>query len=408
MNRPPKPTPRKRPRQTLAFLRDREPSDTQIGITVFGPYKDRDKWRLIVLEGTKRKSVIASSADEAERIKAKLGEAITARADRTIGESLPEYEAYLTTERGAMTAAERRRQLVRFLGEELTLTGVTPKRAAELYSAEVARITIRGKPSAAAAHRTYLAEAKRFFKWAASRGYVSANPFADVRPIGCPKVGKTQLRIDEARRFVEVAMNAAESGDKLALAALLALMLGARASEVLHRLARDVDDGASILWIPHGKTKNAKRRLMIPWALRPLVAKLAEGKAPEAYLFAKQRDESKPYSDSRLWMEVAELCSRAGVPRVCTHSLRGLHATLSVRAGVSSEHVAASLGHSSFAITAKHYADSGAIANRNTDQVTSALFGAKPSVQELVRQASALTPPERDELRTALEQLRVR
>lgn len=70
----------------------------------------------------------------------------------------------------------------------------------------------------------------------------------------------------------------------MSLAALLALMLGARANEILQHQARDVDDGAAILWIPYGKTESAKRRLTIPIALRPLVAKLVEGKPMVAEL----------------------------------------------------------------------------------------------------------------------------
>jgi integrase len=403
MDRPEKPaTPRRRARQTLAFLRDGEPSPTKLETVVSGPYRDRDKWRLIVIEGGKRKALIAATRKEAERIKAKLSQAITARADRTIGELLSEYEAYLTTERAARTAPIRRRQLERFLGSEQTIGSFTAMRAADLYTAECERLTVRGRPSAPAAHQTYLAESKRFFRWAVSKGYASSNPFADVRPVGRPKVGKTQLRIDEARRFVTVAMAAAQKGDRLALAALLALMLGARANEVLQRKTRDVDDGAAILWIPYGKTENAKRRLTLPHVVRPLVQLLTEGKPAEGYLFGTRRDPSMPYSDTRLWDRIGELCEEANVPRVCTHSLRGLHATLSVSAGMTSEHVAASLGHASFAITAKHYADASAIADRKTMEVAGTLLASKPTVAELIRLASTLSQSERDELRTAL------
>ena len=80
---------------------------------VFGPYKDRDKWRLIVLAGGKRKSVIAGSLEEADRLKLQLGQAIIESPDRSVGELLPEYEEYLTAERGSVTAETRRRQLGR-------------------------------------------------------------------------------------------------------------------------------------------------------------------------------------------------------------------------------------------------------------------------------------------------------
>lgn len=97
MNRPPKPTPRKRARQTLAFLRDGEPSKTNVETTVLGPYKDRDKRRLIVIEDDRPKSVIAESPDEAARLKAKLSERILKTAERAVGEVPPGYEACLST-----------------------------------------------------------------------------------------------------------------------------------------------------------------------------------------------------------------------------------------------------------------------------------------------------------------------
>lgn len=320
MNRPSKPTPRRRARQTLAILRDGDPADTKVETTVLGPYKDRDKWRLIVLEGGRRKSVIAATLDEAARIKAKLHAAILETAERTVADVLPEYQAYLSSERGSITAVRRCAVVERFLGLDSPLAGLTPTRAAAAYAAEVARVTYYKRPTAADTHRKCLGETKRFFKWAVARGYAPTNPFAEVRPVGQQRAGKLQLRIDEARRFVDVGLRAAQSGDKLALAALLALMLGARAGEILGRQARDVDNNATLLWIPFGKTKNAKRRLSIPAVLRPLVATLVEGKPPDRYLFATRLDESRPYSDTRLWQRVGELCEAAQVPRVCTHS----------------------------------------------------------------------------------------
>ena len=41
----------------------------------------------------------------------------------------------------------------------------------------------------------------------------------------------------------------------------MALLLGMRASEVLCRVVRDLDDAGRVLWIPLGKTDNARRRL---------------------------------------------------------------------------------------------------------------------------------------------------
>ncbi len=51
------------------------------------------------------------------------------------------------------------------------------------------------------------------------------------------------------------------------------------------------------------------------------------------------------------------------VPRVCPHSRRGLHATLASEDGTSGEAVARALGHTSFDITAKHYAQADSVEN---------------------------------------------
>ena len=68
------------------------------------------------------------------------------------------------------------------------------------------------------------------------------------------------------------------------------------------------------------------------------------------------------------------LCDQVGAPRICPHSLRGLWATLAVESGQACEAVASALGHSSFAVTAKHYAQSGTVHDADTQRTVSELF----------------------------------
>ncbi len=49
----------------------------------------------------------------------------------------------------------------------------------------------------------------------------------------------------------------------LALASVVPLYLGLRASEVLRRKVRDVDAGGALRWIDSGKTKHARRHLKV-------------------------------------------------------------------------------------------------------------------------------------------------
>ena len=214
------------------------------------------------------------------------------------------------------------------------------------------------------------------------------------------RAGTSQLRIDEARRFVALAITRAEGGDRAALAALLALLLGMRAGEVLQRVARDLDDQGRVLWITRGKTDNARRRLTVPEVLRPLLDRLARGKAPDELLFgASPRGADKPLTDAWLWGHVQRLCDEAGVPRVSTHSLRGLHSTLALEAGATASAVAAALGHGSFQITAKHYAAPGTI-ERVRSQVVEQTLGGSPDCQ-----VSELASADPTALRRAVQRL---
>lgn len=40
------------------------------------------------------------------------------------------------------------------------------------------------------------------FRWGAAQGRLRENPFAAMKPVGKPKVGKRQLRVDEARILI--------------------------------------------------------------------------------------------------------------------------------------------------------------------------------------------------------------
>jgi len=140
--------------------------------------------------------------------------------------------------------------------------------------------------------------------------------------------------------------------------------MGMRASEVTDRVVRDLDDNGRLLWIDVGKTKRSRRTLEVPALLRPYLLALAKGRAPEAQLISRTVS-PRGAKRERHWLlyHVARLCSKAGIPVVCTHSLRGLHATVATEAGATSHVVASALGHSSPAVTHAHYIE-GATARR--------------------------------------------
>lgn len=280
--------------------------------------------------------------------------------------------------------------LADFLDKDVAI--LTPREAAAHYQSYTERPSaMTGRPLSAASHQFDRLLAQELYDWATRRGHIGANPFQTVRAIGKPKAGKPQLRINEARLFTKAAVQLFEEHNQpLAIGALTALTMGLRTSEVLHRVVRDLDDGASYLWIDLGKTKNARRHLEVPSLLQPYLQQLAQGKHADEYLFGYNARTNQPRGKQAMHNMVAEICRRAGVPRVCPHSLRGLWATLAVGSGVASHAVAESLGHHSFAVTQKHYAQPAAIANAGTARVVGLLEGGpagkKVSAEDLLRQ----------------------
>ena len=281
----------------------------------------------------------------------------------------------------------------------------TPEQAQAVYTADTERTTRFGTVMRAQTHQKTLRMARRFFRWAVERNYARLNPFEQVKTVGKARAGKEQLRVDEARLVSELLVRDAHQGKQGAIALLTQVLLGLRSGEVLARKVRDLDDDGRILWIPSGKTENARRRLEVPDALRPFLLTLAEGRQPERLLFEGQK--SAPHQHPWLWTRLKSYCALAGVPRVCPHSLRGLHSSLAVAAGCTSTAVASALGHGSFAITAKHYVNADTLSNSKAKRVADALAGGKQGQADeasaLLERLRALPPEARNALLLALE-----
>lgn len=176
-----------------------------------------------------------------------------------------------------------------------------------------------------------------------------------------------------------MAIKKANAGDDASVGVLAALLLGLRASEVTDRVVRDLDDDGRLLWIEFGKTRRARRTLEVPLVLRPYLLALAEGRGPDEQLITRKPLRTGKKAD-RYWLmrETRRLCTDAKTPRVCVHSLRGLHATLATEAGATSRAVAGALGHSTPAVTQAHYIDGTAKRRANSKRVVNALAPAQP------------------------------
>ncbi len=362
---------------------------------VVGPYQEKNRWRIVVVEQGQRKSFFCASQEEALKLKADFARQVDLPPSRKLTDVIADWEQD-KLRRGACKEHSAKHQTGRlrlilqpFLEEEIST--LTPRRAAALYEQHTGRHSrTTGRALSAATHRFDLWIAKFFSKWAVERGYLGASPFAAIRPIGKARAGKPQLRIEEARRFTETALLYFEERNKpLALGALLALTMGLRTSEVINRVVRDLDDGARYLWIDEGKTENARRHLEVPSVLSPFLLRLAQDKGPDELLFGVSARTGRPRPRQTMYRTVRTICEQAGVPRVCTHSLRGLWATLAVKSGAASHAVAESLGHHSFAVTQKHYAQPAAVTNAATARVLDRLSpgsrGSKVSAEELLK-----------------------
>jgi integrase len=279
------------------------------------------------------------------------------------------------------------RQLKGWLPIRALASSLSEATARAMYAALVEKVSPHTKRKlSVTTHHLYLYSAKRVWKWATEQGLCKSNPWLKVTPIGRKSKGKPQLRIDEARKLEAVAMQRAKEGDVPALGTLLMMYLGLRQGEVTARVARDIDDDGRVLWVPFGKTHNARRRLRIPEQLRPLILRLMATKRADEPLFY-------PATHKRTWnayynVRVRALCRLAGVPEVVPHSLRGLHATLALEGGATADAVAKALGHSSFAMTEQHYASPSSVSNARSSRVAQTLGGGQVQFSEILNSMS--------------------
>jgi integrase len=320
-----------------------------------GPYRHYGGYRCRIARDSGRVwCPVAPTARQAQRLAELCLEEIEREA-LTVSEACTLYRPHLQEVKGNKPTscdATISRLLSFFSEHQILVRDLTPQRCTRYYNDLVQKPSATtGKPLAVDTHRNCLAEAKTFLAWCVENKWLPTNPLANVRGVGRRRHGKKQLTIDEARRWLRVAMDLAPSEDG-AVAAILLLLCGLRSSEVVDRIVRDVDDRGRVLRVPFGKTLAAARVVALPAELKPHMVALCKGKTPESRLFGQHwRDWP------RKW--VKKICGLAKVPSVCAHSMRGLHATLALQAGQTPHVVAATLGHESTSTTLQSYAAAG-------------------------------------------------
>ena len=371
---------------------------------VFGPYPNRDKWRVIYDQGDRRVSKCFATREEAQAVVETLRASLSSEAKRPIGLAIDEFLA-MKRKQGlrAISVQVWRNRLHRNLPLDASLCSVTPKQAQSIYDAMTDSL-------AAASHRAHLRFVRGFFTWCVECGYLAENPFAKVKPVGKPNRGKPQLRVDEARVMLSHLLQEAQQGNDRALGLSLQILHGLRSGEVLKLRARDIDGNGTRLCVAMegGKTANATRTLKITLPdLQALLMRQKSGRAPDAWLFGDGRALPSDY----LWDYLTRTCKRLGLPHVCPHSLRGMHATFAVQDGASAEHVAAVLGHGSTEITRRHYIAPGSERDAQARSVATLLMQpseaptqpTEPSPEALLKLLRAMSPDERAALLASVE-----
>lgn len=346
---------------------------------LYGPYAHRGGFRCqLHANGKKTWLSVEPTRERADQIGRVALQRLMDDYKTTIGEALDRYADYLRAKGNRTdsitTTLYRLRRF--FVDSSLALSSLTARRCAGYYSA----LTERQR---ADTHRNTLAEARTFCRWMLGESMIAFDPLAGIKPIGRRRKGKPQLHIDEARNWLRHAAEQAESGQAGAVAALVSLLMGLRAGEILARQVRDLDCQGTVLWIPHSKTEAGKRRVRIPVNLQPYLLRLALGKQPTEHLFSV-RSTGKPPGVAWVRKWVKRICRLARVPEVCAHSMRGLHATLAVEEGTSPDVVARSLGHHKSSVTLSSYAAPGSRDAAVQRSVESALLQpAQPKPLEL-------------------------
>ena len=308
---------------------------------VHGPYRHHDRWRIKIVERWTGKVTHQSfsTEDEARAAVRSLRRRLAWESGVSVADALDAYEKHLAM-KGNMprTVLDDDVPAAAFLRERWQAGGrrVDADGRAELYDAFGRARRSEGRRCRSTRRGTRWPRRRRFWRGRVTKRWARANALAEVKGVGKRRRGKPQLTVDEARRWLAVGMEMAAKEDG-AVAALMALLMGMRASEIADRIVRNLDDEGRLLWITDAKTQAGIRRLRVPESLQPLLRRIAAGKQPTDRLFGAKANRQT------VLRHVRRICKAAGVPTVSPHGLRGTHASLAMTAGATGDLVAAAL-----------------------------------------------------------------
>jgi integrase len=340
---------------------------------IYGPYQHRGQWRLHVVTGSGRgrKTTYRGYATR-DLAEAALAGARQQAQGATVRHAVEALLAQMKKdELAASTIETAEYRLEHFF--KLAKHGDRPirwlrNRGEELYeAAQVDRD--------ADTHQPELALAKRVGDLCVKRRWLAVNPFAHVEPVGKKTYGADLSRhsTDDARKLRDFCL--AKPDDQHRLVTLAYLLLGARASELVKRSVRDLDDGGGLLRIVKAKTRAGNRKLSLPDELREPLLELVKGRAPDAPIFTKENGERA----TRYWAyhHVKRICREAKVPELSPQALRRTQTDMATEAGETAHAVARHLGQNSPVVTARSYRDPSVAANAKTERALKVMNGGR-------------------------------
>lgn len=359
------------------------------GRRVHGPYQHGNKSRILIvtLSGGKRttryesfdtraeaEAAIAGAQDVAQGVTVSMAMEAWLEMKRAKGLGANTVDTYRgMLERILGTAMKRPVRYLRHRGEELYLR-------AQVYPAGHARA---GQSRAVDTHRNSLERAVEFGEWCVKRKFLRTNPFAEVEPVGQRRLGvdKTILTTDESRQLEAWCIEHAADPNvefRDVVLTLAYLYLGTRASELVKRNVRDIDDDGTVLRIGKTKTAAGQRSFRLPALLRDMLADLTRGRAADEPIFLGDR--GKRISRVVVWKHIRAICRAAGVTVVGPQGLRRTSSSIATEALESPLAVAAHLGHATGkapAVTTRHYVSRDAAAAAGVEQRLRVLQGGR-------------------------------
>jgi integrase len=200
--------------------------------------------------------------------------------------------------------------------------------------------------TAARIRRTLNPAWKLAIKW----GYTKKNPWEHTIKIKLPESEPKFITKEQYLKLISIIDN-----EVLKDIITFASHTGLRQMEIIRLKPRHIDMDKKIITVLSTKEERTKagktRYVELHDSLIPIVEKY---KAQD-FLFLNPVN-NKPYAPKTLWENFKKYTDKAKFKDICFHSLRSTYGMWLLEAGVNLKFISQQLGHSSIAVTEKHYA----------------------------------------------------